>query len=499
MQTLPELFRTGRPRDASAAPLLVAPSGAVITYAEMDARSAQLAHVLRSTGVGRGDRVALQIEKSALSVALYLACLRTGAVFLPMNTAYTDDEVAYLVADAEPAVLVRAPERAGLPGVIPFTADAQGAGDLADAAAGQPAGFDDVEVSPNDLAALLYTSGTTGRPKGAMLTQANLASNAAALHGAWGFRPDDVLLHALPVFHAHGLFVAINCVLANGTSMIFLPRFDVDVVLRHLPETTVFMGVPTFYSRLLADPRFDGAACRRMRLFVSGSAPLLASTHAEMRRRTGHAILERYGMTETTMIASNPLDDERRAGTVGFPLPDVEVRVVDPESGREQPQGEIGAVQVRGPNVFSGYWERPELTATEFTDDGFFRTGDLGRFDANGYLCLVGRSKDLVISGGLNVYPPEVEDVLDGLAGVVETAVIGLPDADLGEAVVAVVVAEPGVELDAAALRAAARGRLAGFKVPKLVHIVDALPRNAMGKVEKAKLREQFADPPAVA
>ena len=493
MQTLPELFGAGRPRDPSTAPLLVAPPGAVTTYAQMDERSASLAHVLCSVGVRPGDRVAVQIEKSALSVALYLACLRAGAVYLPMNTGYTDDEVAYLVADAEPAVLVRSPGRAPLPGTHLFTADAEGAGDLADAAARQPTAFDDVAPAPDDLAALLYTSGTTGRPKGAMLTHANLASNASALHRAWGFRPDDVLLHALPVFHAHGLFVAINCVLANGTSMIFLPKFDVDVVLEHLPGTTIFMGVPTFYTRLLGDPRFDAGTCEHMRLFVSGSAPLLASTHDEMRRRTGHAILERYGMTETTMIASNPLDGERRAGTVGFPLPDVEVRVVDPESGGELPQGEIGAVQVRGPNVFSGYWKRPELTSSEFTGDGFFRTGDLGRFDADGYLCLVGRSKDLVISGGLNVYPPEVEDVLDGLEGVLESAVIGLPDADLGEAVVAVVVPEPGAQVDVVALRAAARERLAGFKVPKVVHLVEALPRNAMGKVEKAKLREHFA------
>ena len=349
-----------------------------------------------------------------------------------------------------------------------------------------------MQVRADDLAAILYTSGTTGRPKGAMLTQRNLASNAAALHQIWGFQHDDVLLHALPVFHTHGLFVATNCVLANGTGMIFLPRFEPGAVIEQLPRATVLMGVPTYYTRLLADPRFTDDACRSIRLFVSGSAPLLAATHEEFAARTGHAILERYGMTETSMISSNPLDGERRAGTVGMPLPDVDVRVTDPANGEELPAGRVGGVEVRGPNVFAGYWGRPELTATEFTTDGFFKTGDVGMVDADGYLHLVGRSKDLIISGGLNIYPKEIEDVVDAIDGVEESAVIGVVDADFGEAVVAVVVARPGAVLDPDAVRAAARSRLAGFKVPKHVHVVDALPRNAMGKVEKAKLRSAF-------
>jgi len=471
----------------------VLPGGGTIGYGEAGQRSAQLAHALRSHGVGPGERVAVQIEKSPLSVLLYLACLRTGAVLLPLNTAYTDEEVGYLLADAEPAVLVRDPGRAGTPkGPAVLSADASGAGTLAQAAQAQTTVFDDVAVAPGDVAAMLYTSGTTGRPKGAMLTQANLASNAAVLHRVWGFRPDDVLLHALPVFHTHGLFVAINCVLANGTGMVFLPRFDVEVVLAHLGHATVFMGVPTMYTRLLGDRRLDRAACAGMRLFVAGSAPLLASTHDEFRSRTGHDILERYGMTETTMITSNPLEGERRPGTVGLPLPDVEVRVTDAETGTPVPAGGVGQIEVRGPNVFAGYWKRPELSVSEFTADGFFRTGDLGSFDAGGYLRIAGRCKDLVISGGLNVYPVEVEEVLDAVDGVLESAVIGVPHPDLGEAVVAVVTAEPGRTLDVDDLQERARRRLAPFKVPRQVHVVDALPRNAMGKVEKAKLRARF-------
>ncbi|HZT66724.1 MAG TPA: AMP-binding protein [Acidimicrobiales bacterium] len=470
METLLALFAERRPPDVTA--LLTLVDGTVVTYGDAERRSAQLANLLAARGARPGDRVAVQIEKSPLAVLLYFACLRAGLVFLPMNTAYTAEEVAYLIDDAEPAVVVRPPTD-----------------DLLAEAAGHADHFDDVGVGPDDVAAILYTSGTTGRPKGAMLTHHNLASNARALHQAWGFRPDDVLLHALPVFHAHGLFVAVNCVLANGTGMIFLPRFDVDMVLERLPEATVFMGVPTFYTRLLADDRLDADRCRRMRLFVSGSAPLSPATHEEFRRRTGHVILERYGMTETTMISSNPLDGERRPGSVGRPLPGVQVRIT--QEGAAVGPGEVGDVEVRGPNVFRGYWKRP--SAAEFTSDGFFRTGDLGRLDADGYLHLVGRSKDLVISGGLNVYPKEVEEVLDSLPGVAESAVIGVPDPDLGEAVVAVVVAEPGAELQPDALRAEARRHLAGFKVPKRVQVAESLPRNTMGKVEKARLRSWFA------
>ncbi len=474
--TLPELFAARRPDDAGV--FMELPEGPPVTYGAAAVGSARVAHALRALGVRPGDRVAVQVEKSPAMILLYLACVRTGAALLPMNPAYTDEEVAYLVGDAEPSVLVQDPARARSSAL---TMEA-----VAGLAAEQPDDFDDVVPQPDDVAAILYTSGTTGKPKGAMLTHRNLASNAEALHRIWGFRPDDVLLHALPIFHTHGLFVATNCVLANGTGMVFLPRFDTASVLAHLPRCTVFMGVPTFYSRLLAEPAFDAECCRSMRLFISGSAPLLASTHDEFRARTGHAILERYGMTETSMITSNPLDGERRPGTVGFPLPGVEVRVTG--------EDEIGGIEVRGPNVFAGYWKRPELTAAEFTPDGFFCTGDMGTFDADGYLHIVGRSRDLIISGGLNVYPKEVEEVLDELPGVVESAVVGVPDPDFGEAVVAVVIAEPGVSLDADSLQHEARRRLAAFKVPKRVVVVDALPRNAMGKVEKAKLRASVVE-----
>ena len=468
--TLLELFDARRPGDPTSTLFLETPAGTHITYADAGRRSAELAHALVSSGVRRGDRVAVQVEKSPEAVLLYLACLRVGAALLPMNTAYTADEVAYLREDAEAALFL----------------DDRRFTEIARMADEQPAIFDDVEVAPDELAAVLYTSGTTGRPKGAMLSHANLASNADVLCRAWGFSADDVLLHALPIHHAHGLFVAINCVLASGSSMVFLPRFDVDQVLAALPRSTVMMGIPTYYTRLLDDQRFDRSVCRAMRLFISGSAPLLASTHEAFSARTGHAILERYGMTETVMLTSNPLEGERRAGTVGPPLPGTDVRIADPDDSG------AGGVEVRGPNVFAGYWRRPELAATEFTSDGWFRTGDLGCFDAEGYLCLVGRAKDLVISGGLNVYPKEVEDVVDAIDGVLESAVIGVPDADFGEVVVAVVVADPGVALAAEAVRTAARQRLASYKVPKRVEIVDALPRNTMGKVEKTTLRHRF-------
>jgi malonyl-CoA/methylmalonyl-CoA synthetase len=496
-RTLGELFDL-RARDRDAV-FLDVPDGSALrpgsfTYGDTLDGSGRIAHALGALGVRPGDRVAVQTEKSPLAILLYLACVRSGAVLLPMNPSYSDAEVDYLIGDAEPSVVVCDParaERVAAPQVV--TADARGDGTLAELAAEQSADFDDVGRAADDLAAILYTSGTTGRPKGAMLSERNLTSNAVALHRAWGFRPDDVLLHALPIFHTHGLFVATNCVLANGTSMVFLPRFEVGAVLEQLPGCTVFMGVPTYYTRLLSDGRLDAERCAHVRLFVSGSAPLLATTHDEFFERTGHAVLERYGMTETSMITSNPLDGDRRPGTVGFALPGVEVRVT--ADGRACTPGEIGGVEVRGPNVFSGYWRRPELSTSEFTGDGFFRTGDLGSFDADGYLAIVGRSKDLVISGGLNVYPKEVEDVLDGLDGVVESAVIGVPDPDFGEAVVAVVVAEPGAPIGEEPLRAAAREQLAGYKVPKRVHVVEALPRNSMGKVEKARLRERFGMP----
>jgi malonyl-CoA/methylmalonyl-CoA synthetase len=459
-QTLRELFAL-EARDPDAV-FLDVPDGVgadAVTYTYRDLRrgSAQLANALGALGVRPGDRVAVQVEKSSVAILLYIACVRAGVVLLPMNTAYSDAEVDYLLGDAEPALFVCDPSRAdrtGPPAAV--TLDGRGAGTLVGVARTQDETFDDVARTPDDLAAILYTSGTTGRPKGAMLSERNLTSNAVALHGAWGFRPDDVLLHALPIFHTHGLFVATNCVLANGTGMVFLPRFDVAAVASQLPRCTVLMGVPTYYTRMLGDPHVDADLCAHVRLFVAGSAPLLASTHDEFFERTGHAILERYGMTETSMITSNPLDGDRRPGTVGFALPGVEVRVTD--EGRTCGPGEIGGIEVRGPNVFSGYWRRPELAATEFTEDGFFRTGDLGTFDADGYLAIVGRSKDLVISGGLNVYPKEVEDVIDALDGVLESAVIGVPDADFGEAVVAVVVADGG-DVDEVAVRTGARER----------------------------------------
>jgi malonyl-CoA/methylmalonyl-CoA synthetase len=476
-QTLLDLIAAVR-ADSPDPFLLDAGGGVTMTYGDAARRSAQLAHALRAAGARPGDRVALQAEKSPEALMVYLACVRAGTPLLPMNTGYTAAEVAHLVEDAEPAIVL----------------DDGGLAELGEAADEMAEHFDDHPSRPDDVAALLYTSGTTGRPKGAMLSHRNLASNSWTLHRMWGFRPDDVLLHALPIFHTHGLFVATNTSIAGGTPMVFLPRFDVDLVLTALARCTVMMGVPTFYTRLLADDRLQRDTCAHVRLFVSGSAPLLASVHDQFRDRTGHAILERYGMTETSMITTNPLHGERRAGTVGFPLDDVEVRVVG-EHGQVLQPGSIGGIQVRGPNVFSGYWKRPELATTEFTDDGFFRTGDVGMIDADGYLHIVGRSKDLIISGGLNVYPKEIEDVLDACPGVLETAVIGVPDADFGEAVVAVCVAAPGATIDPAAVCVQARQRLAPFKVPKQVHVVEALPRNAMGKVEKAALRRTYGSP----
>ncbi len=478
--TLVELISAVR-SDSTDAFLLGADGSLVATYGDAATRSAQMAHALRIAGARPGDRVAMQVQKSPDALMLYLACVRSGSVLLPMNPGYTADEVAYLLGDAEPAVVVN-------DHTMP---------ELRRAADQLPQTFVDHISGPDDLAAILYTSGTTGRPKGAMLTHRNLASNAWTLHQMWGFQPGDVLLHALPIFHTHGLFVATNTSIANGSPMVFLERFDVDDVLTALPHCTVMMGVPTFYTRLLNEPRFDRASCQHMRLFVSGSAPLLASVHDEFSARTGLAILERYGMTETSMITTNPLHRERRPGTVGGALTDVDVRVVG-QDGRTVAAGAVGGIEVRGPNVFAGYWKRAELTAAEFTDDGFFRTGDVGMFDDDGYLHIVGRSKDLIISGGLNIYPKEVEDVIDSFEGVLESAVIGIPDADFGEAVVVVLVPLPDATIDGESVRVQARERLAAFKVPKHVHVVDALPRNAMGKVEKAMLRRTYALSPTL-
>jgi malonyl-CoA/methylmalonyl-CoA synthetase len=473
------------------------PDGRKCAYGDVLDRSARFANALASLGVKPGDRVAVQVEKSVEAILLYIACVRAGAVFLPLNTAYTIAELAYFVGDAEPSLVVCDPARrdaiaavAGSAAVA--TLDANGEGEFTALAASQPAVFADVDRGPDDLAAILYTSGTTGRSKGAMLSHENLASNARVLQEYWRFTRDDVLLHALPIFHTHGLFVATNVVLFAGASMLFLPKLDPDAMFRFMPRATTMMGVPTFYVRLLQDKRLTKEAVAHMRLFISGSAPLLADTHRDWSARTGHAILERYGMTETNMNTSNPYDGDRVPGTVGFPLPGVSLRVVEPETGRPLGAEEIGMIEVNGPNVFKGYWRNPEKTKAEFRPDGFFITGDLGKIDARGYVHIVGRGKDLIITGGYNVYPKEVESEIDAMAGVVESAVIGLPHRDFGEGVTAVVVAKAAASLDAKAMQAALEERLAKFKCPKRIIIVDDLPRNAMGKVQKNVLRETY-------
>jgi len=459
------------------------------SYAGLLAETGRLANTLQDLGLRAGDRLLLQVDKCEPVLSLYLACLRLGVVFLPVNPGYTSAETAHFLTDAEPALVVTGPDR--MSELAALGARVIGLESLLAEAARRPDGFADPAHAPDDLAAILYTSGTTGRSKGVMLSRENLASNAEALVALWRFTASDVLLHALPVFHTHGLFVATNCVLYAGASMIFQRSFSPGAVLAALPGASVMMGVPTFYTRLLADPGLTRAATAHVRLFISGSAPLSPATHAEWQSRTGHAILERYGMTETNMITSNPYDGARRAGTVGMPLPGVEVRITGPD-GAVLPQGEAGAIEVRGPNVFRGYWHMPEKTAEEFRD-GWFVTGDLGAFDADGYLSILGRAKDLVITGGLNVYPAEVEAALDALPGVAASAVIGVPHPDFGEAVVACLVPAPGASLDEQAVREALRDRLAAFKLPKRVLVLDDLPRNAMGKVQKAELRRTHA------
>jgi malonyl-CoA/methylmalonyl-CoA synthetase len=476
------------------------PEGRRLSYGALREDTARFAHALAARGVAPGDRVAVQVEKSPEAIVLYLACARMGAVFLPLNTAYTLAELEYFIADAEPRLVVGDPaRRAGITGLLAGrpTAfedlDAGGKGSLADLAADRPIHFADAALGPDDLAAILYTSGTTGRAKGAMLTQDNLLSNARTLTSYWRFTAEDVLLHALPIFHTHGLFVATNIVLSAGASMLFLPRFEAAQVLRLLPRATSLMGVPTFYVRLLDQPGLDRAATSHVRLFVSGSAPLLAETHRRWQEVTGHAILERYGMTETNMNTSNPYDGERIAGTVGFPLPGVALRIADPDSGRALAQGETGMIEVKGPNVFKGYWRNPEKTRAELRADGFFITGDLGRVDARGYVHILGRGKDLIISGGYNVYPAEIEGYINELAGVAESALVGIPHADFGEVGVAVVVPKPGATVDPTQIIAELKSKLANFKIPKQCVVVRELPRNSMGKVQKNLLREQYA------
>ena len=501
-ENLYALFESRFPADRSR-PLLHLEGGAVLSYRDAEEGSARMANLLASRGVVPGDRVAVQVEKSPEALLLYLACLRAGCVYLPLNSAYQEAEVAYFLENAEPSAVVAQPR--SLPWLAPlagrlgigqvFSLDDRGGGTLLEESRPLANAFATVPRAANDLAAILYTSGTTGRSKGAMISHGNLAANARVLHREWGFRPDDVLVHMLPLFHVHGLFVASHCVLMNGTAMRFHARFDAARAIAEFATSTVFMGVPTFYTRLLAEPGLTRQACARMRLFVSGSAPLLGETHAQFEERTGQRILERYGMTETGMLTSNPLAGERRPGSVGQALPGTQLRVVDDE-GQACAPGDIGHIQVRGDNVFSGYWRMPEKTREDFTDDGWFRTGDLGTLGADGYVAIVGRSKDLIISGGYNVYPKEVEMALDELAGVQESAVVGVPHPDFGEAVTAVVVARPGATLDEAELVAQIRRRLANFKVPKRIHVVGELPRNAMGKVQKNVLRDRFRDMP---
>jgi malonyl-CoA/methylmalonyl-CoA synthetase len=453
------------PADRAKACFLL-PDGSAISYGDLERGVGRLARLLGQKGVGVGDRVVAQTAKSPEAVMLYLATLKIGAVFTPLNTAYTEAEVAYFIGDAEPALTVH---------------DAVA---LAAEAAGLEPVTETVPRAAGDLASLIYTSGTTGRSKGAMLTHGALAANALALHEAWGFSPDDVLLHALPIFHVHGLFVALHCAFLSGAPMVWLARYEDDQVLAGLARSTVMMGVPTFYTRLLANPGFTRERAEHMRVFICGSAPLLPSTFQEFEDRTGQRILERYGMSEAVIITSNPLHGERIAGSVGFPLPGVELRI---EGGEEKSQ--TGVIQIRGPSVFKGYWRMPEKTAEEFTADGFFITGDVGRQDPDGRVWISGRAKDLIISGGYNVYPKEIELVLDEMEGVVESAVIGLPHADFGEAVCAVIMGRG----DEAAVIAAARAQLAAFKTPKRVFFVDELPRNAMGKVQKNLLRQTYA------
>ncbi len=482
-------------KDRSTA-FLVLPDGAEVSGAAFHSLICRFAIALRGLGVMPGDRVMAQVAKSPEALALYGAATALGAVFVPLNPAYTDLEVTYFLGDAAPRLLIcDGSRRAGLQGAVPpsvgmQTLNADGTGSLTDMAKGQSDDFPPVARDADDLAALLYTSGTTGRSKGAMLTQGNLLSNAEVLARFWQFTAQDVLLHALPIFHTHGLFVATNVALISGAAMIFLPGFDAPAVLHHLPRATTMMGVPTFYTRLLDAPGFDSAAAAHVRLFISGSAPLLAETHRAFEARAGQRILERYGMTETNMNTSNPYLGDRRAGTVGFALPGVDIKITD--SGSEIAQGQVGMIEVRGPNVFNGYWNLPDKTREDLRADGFFITGDLGMFDADGYLHIVGRQKDLIISGGFNIYPKEVELLLDAVPGVLESAVIGLPHPDFGEAVFAVLTARPGVVLDTGLVLTALHAPLARYKHPKAAVVVADLPRNAMGKVQKNVLREAY-------
>ncbi|MFO1194029.1 MAG: malonyl-CoA synthase [Rhodoferax sp.] len=491
------------PLDATA---IETEDGLCYSWRDLERASAMLANLLESLALPPASRIAVQVEKSVEAVLLYLATLRAGHVFLPLNTAYQSGEIAYFIGNAEPAVVVCSTKNFGWVSKIAFqagarhvfTLDDDRTGSLLQRAAHCSDQHQPVPRQADDLAAILYTSGTTGRSKGAMLSHGNLLSNARVLQSYWGWRsPEqggDVLIHALPIFHVHGLFVALHGALINGSRMVWFSRFDARAVVQQLPRATVFMGVPTLYVRMLAEPGLDRAACRNMRLFIAGSAPLLIETFQEWEQRTGHTILERYGMSETVMLTSNPYlaaDGPRRGGTVGFPLPGVALRVCG-DNGQVLPPGEVGGIQVRGPNVFQGYWRMPEKTREEFTDDGFFRTGDVGLIDAQGYVRIVGRSKDLIISGGYNVYPAEIEACINEMPGVAESAVVGVPHPDFGEVGVAVVIARPGASPQPDAVLAALKATLANFKIPKRCYVVPELPRNAMGKVQKNLLRDTY-------
>ena len=477
------------------------------SWRDLDRATAMMANLLDSLDLPEGSRVAVQVEKSVEAMMLYLATLRAGYVFLPLNTAYQSGEIEYFIGNAEPAVVVCSPANFGWVSKIAFKAGTRHVftlgddrtGSLLERAAHHSDRHRPAVKQADDLAAILYTSGTTGRSKGAMLTHGNMLSNARTLKAYWGWKDGDVLIHALPIFHVHGLFVAIHGALINGSKMIWMSKFDPKRVIARLPDATVFMGVPTLYVRMLAEPTLTREACRHMRLFIAGSAPLLIETFNDWIARTGHTILERYGMSETVMLTSNPYSadkrhgqqSERRGGTVGFPLPGVSLRVRG-DDGKDLPVGEIGGIQVKGPNVFKGYWRMPEKTAEEFTADGFFKTGDVGKIDERGYVIIVGRSKDLIISGGYNVYPAEIEGYINEMPGVAESALVGVPHPDFGEVGVAVVIAKPGAALKSEAIIAALKAQLANFKIPKKCHVVAELPRNTMGKVQKNLLREQY-------
>jgi malonyl-CoA/methylmalonyl-CoA synthetase len=499
-QNLFSALRAAFPEDLDQ-PAVETDGGLVYSWRDIDCGTAMLANLLRSLQLPAASRIAVQVDKSVEAMMLYLATLRAGYVFLPLNTAYQSGEIEYFVGNAEPAVVVCAGKNFGWVSKIAFragtqhvfTLNADRTGSLLERAVHHPDTHEIEAKAADDLAAILYTSGTTGRSKGAMLTHGNLLSNARVLKDYWGWRPGDVLIHALPIFHVHGLFVALHGALLNGSTMIWLGKFDPKLAIAAMSRATVFMGVPTLYVRMLAEQTLTCEAVGGMRLFISGSAPLLIETFNDWKDRTGHTILERYGMSETIMLTSNPYDPkdgERRGGTVGFPLPGVGLRIRD-DQGQEVATGEIGGIQVKGPNVFSGYWQMPEKTREEFTEDGWFKTGDVGRIDERGYVTIVGRSKDLIISGGYNVYPAEIEGYINEMPGVAESAVVGVPHPDFGEVGVAVVIPKSGASLDGGEIIAALKSQLANFKIPKHCFVVSELPRNTMGKVQKNLLREK--------